>query len=84
MAYRRPAYRSIEIGHLSGLGKQFLPACHLEDSVGQLLESVQIGDGINRSLDEGLGLSKSPAPQSLQDPLRFLARPSARPSLRIF
>src|SRR5208283_4664084 len=55
-----------------GVGKQFLPACHLEDSVGQLLESVQIGNGINRSLDEGLGLSKSLASLSLQDPLRFL------------
>ena len=67
---------------LSGLGKQFLPACHLEDSVGQLLESVQIGDGINRSLDVGVGLSKSPASQSLQDPLRFLLR--VRSFLRIF
>src|SRR5271165_4045795 len=58
---------------LSGLGKQFLPACHLEDSVGQLLKSLQIGNGINRSLDEGLGLSKSFASESLKDRLCFLS-----------
>src|SRR5271157_6473298 len=64
--------RKAQLQNFSGLGQQFLPACHLKDSVGQLLESLQIGNGINRSLDEGLRLSKSPASQSLQDSLRFL------------
>ena len=71
--------------HCSGLSKQFFPICHLEDAVGQLLEFLQIGNGINFSLDAGLGLSKSFASQSFEDSLRSLgASLVRRPSLRIF
>ena len=85
--------------HCSGLGEQFLPSCHLEDPVGQLLESLQIRDGINAA---SMWASGFPNRRFLvaQDPLRFPccvpgrvprcvprcvpgAKPSSRPSLRI-